>query len=429
MNIRFLCIVIAIALLCAFPVSAQQPSNANGRVVDQEGNPVQGAVVSFHPVGGKFEYKGKTNKKGKYFIDGLINSNNDKWTITFEGEGVLPVKFRIESRTVNRVLIGDVMEQSMKPGASIPEIVIKPLGSATVDLTVGSAEQVLAAAKAAAEENAIEKLVVVDDEGKRQTVQSKDPWDAALEAVAGGDLSGAVGSFDEAVEKAPDDPQRREVYAKVLYQLERHDEAETQARKAVELAPEGVDARMVLYSIAVARGDMTGAKAELDAALEVSPNDIRVLEQQAYVANQTGAIDDAIVAYEAITAAAPENSDAWVSLGGLYAGKGDSAKSAAAYQRVVELEPKDAHRVFYNLGALIMNDPERKDVDVKRAVGLFEKALEYKPDYAHAHKQLAFALLGTGDRAGAKSSLESYVQYAPDAPDAAQMQALLKGLK
>ena len=41
----------------------------------------------------------------------------------------------------------------------------------------------------------------------------------------------------------------------------------------------------------------------------------------------------------------------------------------------------------------------------------------------------AFALLGLGDREGAKASLEQYVSLAPEAADAAQMRNLIKSLK
>ena len=38
------------------------------------------------------------------------------------------------------------------------------------------------------------------------------------------------------------------------------------------------------------------------------------------------------------------------------------------------------------------------------------------------------ALLNTGDRAGAKGALQSYVDNEPNAPDASQMKALIKAL-
>ncbi len=120
--------------------------------------------------------------------------------------------------------------------------------------------------------------------------------------------------------------------------------------------------------------------------------------------------------------------DAWARLGDLYAGIGKSAKSEAAYERVGELDPEGAHRVFFNIGALIMNRTSRTDAETRKAIDAFRKAIQAKADYAEAHKQLAFALLGTGDRSGAKTELLAYVQHAPNAPDAEQMKNLADAL-
>jgi regulator of sirC expression with transglutaminase-like and TPR domain len=84
--------------------------------------------------------------------------------------------------------------------------------------------------------------------------------------------------------------------------------------------------------------------------------------------------------------------------------------------------------VFFNIGALIMNRSTRTEEETAKAIEAFRKAIEVKPDYAVAHKQLAFALLGTGDRSGAKMELQAYVQHAPDAPDAAQMKSLAEAM-
>ena len=43
-----------------------------------------------------------------------------------------PVEVRIESRTVNRVLVGDPMTTKLRPGKKPPPIPIRPLGKATV---------------------------------------------------------------------------------------------------------------------------------------------------------------------------------------------------------------------------------------------------------------------------------------------------------
>jgi cytochrome c-type biogenesis protein CcmH/NrfG len=214
----------------------------------------------------------------------------------------------------------------------------------------------------------------------------------------------------------------------VLYQLERYEEAESQATSSVELEPDNIDNRMVLYSIHVAKGDLDGAKAILEEARSLSPGDLRVLRQLAFIAGESGETADAIAAYEALTEADPLNSDGWLSLGDLYAATGELEKSEQAYQRVVELEPANAHQIFFNIGALAFNKPNRSDSETRKAISAFRKAIELKPDYVQAHKQLAFALLGVGDRAGARKALEEYVRLAPDAPDAQQMRNLIESM-
>ena len=110
-----------------------------------------------------------------------------------------------------------------------------------------------------------------------------------------------------------------------------------------------------------------------------------------------------------------------LSLGGLHAELGAFDKSEQAYQRVIELNPADAAQVFYNLGALTMNKDDRTEADTRRAVEAFRKAVDLRPDYAQAYKQLAFALLGAGDQPGARGALVFYVEHAPKAADVAQM--------
>jgi cytochrome c-type biogenesis protein CcmH/NrfG len=149
----------------------------------------------------------------------------------------------------------------------------------------------------------------------------------------------------------------------------------------------------------------------------------------AYVANESGDTEGAIAAYEGLVEVDPGNTENWLTLAGLYADMGAMDKSAAAYRKVVELDPDGAPQVFYNLGALLMNKPDRSDDDSRRAIEAFREAVKLDPNYREAHKQLAFALLGTGDRAGAKSELEACVALAPNAADSAQLKGLIQSLQ
>jgi tetratricopeptide (TPR) repeat protein len=423
--VRFAIPIVLLLVAATLPVQATSGSrDARGEVLDSEGNPVQGAIITFTPAdsANKTPVTAKTNKKGRFFIN-LFSDKGDNFDIAIEAEGFLPVEVFLESRNVNRTLVGDPITKQLKYGQSIPEIYIRPLGTGEVNITLAPEAEIVAAAQAAAAE------VAAKETAKKEAVKvQQDPWAEALALASDGDLTDAVPFFEKAIEKKPDDLERRETFAKVLYQLGRHEDAVEQATKAVELAPQSVGPRMVIYSSHVARGDLDAARAVLDEARAIAPENLNVLEQVGYIAEQQGDTEAAIEAYEQVVEISAAKADVWARLGDLYAGIGESAKSEAAYVRVGDLAPEGAHQVFFNIGALIMNRSTRTEEETSKAIDAFRKAIEVKPDYAQAHKQLAFALIGAGDTSGAKIELQAYVQHAPDAPDAAQMKSLAEAM-
>jgi len=420
--IGFLLVALASSVALAAPATCE----ARGTIVDENGNGIAGAKIIFAPTGNPAtKYDGKTNKKGRYYVPGMFNpSSEGKWNVKIEAEGYLPISMEIETRTVNGVLI-DEASTKLNPDADIPAVLIKAMGNARVDFVLSPADKVVQAAEALAAAKAAE-AAGADGGG---APKARDPYEAALESVSAGDLEGSVALFEKAVANDPDSAERQESFAKVLYQLERYDEAEPYAVRALEIEPDNVEMYMVLYSVYVGMGQLDQAGEALRSAEQVAPGDPRILQQLAYVASESGDTEGAIAAYEGLVETDPGNTENWLTLAGLYADAGAMDKSAAAYGKVVELDPEGAPQVFYNLGALLMNKPDRNDDDSRRAVEAFRQAVKLDPDYRDAHKQLAFALLGTGDRAGAKSELEACVALAPDAADSAQMKALIQSLQ
>jgi tetratricopeptide (TPR) repeat protein len=427
MNTRSLAIALVLAAVASSAaLAAPATCEARGQIVDQAGEPVVGAKITFAPTGNPAtQYDGKTNKKGRYYVPGMFNpSEEGKWSVQIEAEGYVPVSMEIETRTVNGVLI-DEATTKLNPGAAIPAVLIKPMGSARIDFVMSTAEEVAQAAEALAAAKAAE----AGGQGGGAAAPTRDPYEAALSSVSAGDLAGSVDLFVEAIEDEPDSAERKESLAKVLYQLERYDEAQGYAQQALELEPANVEMYMVLYSIYVGLGQLDQAGETLRAAEEIAPGDPKILQQLAYVASQSGDVEAAITAYEGLVEVDPSNPENWVTLAGLYADNGQMDESAGAYQKVVELDPEGAPQVFFNLGALLMNKPNRTQEDSDKAIEAFRQAIKLDPQYREAHKQLAFALLGAGDRAGAKTELEACVALAPDAPDAAQMKALIQSLQ
>jgi len=63
-----------------------------------------------------------------------------------------------------------------------------------------------------------------------------------------------------------------------------------------------------------------------------------------------------------------------------------------------------------------------------KVVSIAGRAVEIKPDYGAAQKELGLALLQIGDNAGAREALKSYVEISPNAPDATAMKGLIASL-
>jgi len=414
----WLCLLLVVS---ALPAVGQATQEANGTVVDHEGNPVQGAhVIVWAESNPSMQYDGTTSKKGRYVIPGMFTAKeNDLWKVTIEVEGYEAYEMHVESRTSNRTLIGDIRTIKLKPGAKPPGIPIRPFGKATVNF------------KVAPPDKAAELLGIPTQAQRQQAAQAQrkvDPWAAALTRAQDGDLEGSLELFDEAIEDEPESVERRKAYAQVLYQLDRYNDAEVQAKKAIELSPEDASTQMVLYTVSVGKDDMEQARGALERARELDPDNIDVLRQVAFVVDKTGTTQERIVAYEAVVEADPGDTETWLSLGYLYASSGNPAKSEEAYARVADLDPDNAQQVFFNLGALLMNAVDRSDDDTQKAIGMFRKAVEIDPKYAQAYRELAFALLNVGDRAGARQALEQYVEVAPNAPDVERMRQLMKAL-
>ena len=414
-----------VLLLCALPALAQQ-SEALGTVTDADGNPVKGALVKLWAESNpELIFKGKTNKKGRFFVPGLYTGKErDLWRAVVEFDGHVATSCKVENRNAQRVLLGEVRTITLGPDRNLPGIPLRPFGKVTLEFTVVPEDQVRQQMQQAQTAKADTDKKKDSSAGSSGGGNSRNPWVAALTKAQDGDLEGALPDFAKAIEDEPEDAERRSAYANVLYRLERWDEAESQAKKAIELDSASVAHRMQLYTVYVRSENFSAAEATLAEAREIDADNLDVLKQIAFLANRKGDTAEEIATYEKITQLDSKDVDAWANLGDLYGQQGNSAQSEAAYEQVVQLEPQSAHTVFFNLGELMMRESK-----ADKAIGHFNKAIELKPDYAAAHKSLGFALLNVQNFDGAKAALTEYVRLAGDAPDAVQIEQYIKTLQ
>ncbi len=416
---------IVVTLLSASLATAQLATSVGrGTVKDADGEPVAGVTVTFQNTANETaRVTTKTNKKGRFFVDNLLYYNTGRWLVVAELEGWVATAMAVESRT-QQAVVGKVNLQ-LSPDKKPTEIDIRPYGTATFDITMMT-EEAWAANNAAVAEDA---KVVAEASGAPVKVKpQEDPFQAAFRLANGGDLEGSLPFFEKAAKAAPDDSELLEGWANVLYRLDRTDDAIVQAQAAIAADPTRAGPYKIAYSGHMSNEDWGGAAASLDAMEANFPGDAWVLEQRAVLARETGDLETTIAAYETLVAARPDHKDGWVTLGSLYADAGDAERSREAYQKVVEIDPTDAYRTFFNIGALVRSKPDVPPKDNERAIAAFRKSIEIKPDYAPAHRELANALLAKGDLPGARASLQRYLEVSPDAADAAQVKAMIASL-
>ncbi len=87
---------IAVGML-ALPLAAQSRGNArlNGKVVDEQGQPVEGVVVKAQMVGQTEILSGTSDKKGEWRINGLANG---EWKVELSKDGLGPMMEMVEVR-------------------------------------------------------------------------------------------------------------------------------------------------------------------------------------------------------------------------------------------------------------------------------------------------------------------------------------------
>lgn len=396
-------------------VRAQGTFELVGKVTDADGSGIPGVVVKgWNQAFPDAVRQATTDKKGNYFLPGLLYSQqNREWVFSFEAEGLAPKNAKVVGRMGDRTIYAE-FERAFTPGSASFEISVRGIGEVRAEVTMGPPTPAGAPVSVGAEAGA--------------GGADEDPWAAANRKVQAGDLEGSLELFKKAIEAAPTDPERRELFARVLLKLDRSGDALIQARKAMTAAPERVESRMLMADIHASRGENEPAAALVAEALKLRPDDVGLLERSAWLAADLGKNEEAIGAYEKVVAARPDDKEAWLALGGLYHRAKRPSDAERAYKKVTELDPANAHQIFFNLGVLIADRPNLAPSDNAKAIEAFEKAVEIKPDYARAWQELGYAQLRAGRLGPARAALERYLELAPKAPDAAEIRETVKGL-
>lgn len=440
---RRIAITLAVASIIAVcDVSAQTSvSEINGKVLDPDGKPIPGAEISAQNKSFKDQLlKGTSDKRGNFSVPGLLYTATAlKWTVTITAPGFVPVKAHIVARGSNRTLY---MEDNAKLSAKTNsfEVTVHAFSEVRVEYTMrpGDAE---AEAAPPPPPPPPEPVAPVGEgaPGAAAAIPgipgaapgappANDSYGQAAELVRNGKAEDSVDLFKKAIEEKPDDWERRTTFARVLLGLDRQGEATIQANKAAQIAPDKAGPYVALTDIYLARGLSDKAAEAIAKAQQLEPDNMKVLERAAAVDANAGKLDEAIALNEKVLAMKPDNTEVMVALADLYNRKKQPKKAEEILDRIKAADPKNAYRTFYNLGVVIENRDDATEADHRKAMAAFRQAIELKPDYAVAHRDLGIALIRTGDLAEARKELQKYVDLAPTARDVGEIKGTIKSI-
>jgi len=134
---------------------------------------------------------------------------------------------------------------------------------------------------------------------------------------------------------------------------------------------------------------------------------------QASMLRESGKVPEAIAAYRAVLAEAPNLPDSWYNLGWLLRRAGDPTAAITAYDRAIGLNVSGPEEVLLNKGVIFADDL----LDPAKAQDSYRAALAINPGYGHARFNLANTLEDLGDREGAASEYRTLLQQSPSEPE------------
>lgn len=249
----------------------------------------------------------------------------------------------------------------------------------------------------------------------------------ADEAEALNDFAAAAEHLNKALEEQPNDPDLIWRRAQVLAKSGDRTQAVRLGNRVAALQPERKGVRLQTASWLLEDGDAENAISLAKREQELDP-DNPLVYKVLFLAMQdaTASKEELEAVATQWVAKAPDNPEAMVRLAGVKAARGDFAGAEELYRKIAAVDPANADRMFYNVGASILNQQGVGEEDRRRAVEAFKQAIAINPNNAKAYLQMGNAYAGLGEMDNAKSAWREFIKLQPESADAKALQDLVK---
>ena len=258
-------------------------------------------------------------------------------------------------------------------------------------------------------------------------------------------------TYQHLIELRPNLPQAHFQLAKAYGGLNDSDGLIKELQKTLALAPEHLNANIVLTRTWLREGNLTRAKEQLASLKVLAPNLTVVLALEGEILSKSGESDKALAAYRALFAAKP-NTGNLLRLTQLQwrMGKREAsinqieswinqhpddltARQALASAYIKLNRPRDAMAQYDQILKISENNPVAlndlawllRESDPDRALQLAKKASSIAPQSVSIKDTLAAILLIQGDTAGAQSIIENGLEIKPGSPTLLYRRAML----
>ena len=374
----------------------------SGTVKDASGTAVADVVVRLEPSKtGEPGLEAKTNKKGQYLF-ALVRAG--QYTLTANHAGM-------------RVSAIDVRQRDAERRVKFQKAEPVPAGSALPTLDIAGTDVIV-----------YDLVLVVDTAGAGSSGTGVPLLGSGqiVELLKGGELEKAHAEIDRALAEDPKNATMLYLRAYAEMQAGDVDTALASTDALLAASPGFSGAHLLRGNLLEKKGDgaaaLTEYRAEADGTADTTVRRdawVRI----AILSKAQGRSDETLEALRKIIELDPGNVVASSQLVDHYTQAGD-VDALSALLATAPDEVRNDPMVHFNLGASLYNQGK-----ADAAAQEFQKVIDQKPDLADAYKHLGFCKVTLGDFPGAITAVKKYLELAPAAPDAAQMQQLVSGLE
>lgn len=212
-----------------------------------------------------------------------------------------------------------------------------------------------------------------------------------------GDYDSAIEIYQKLIQIMPHMPEFHSNLANIYYLKGEVNEAISHYQNAITLNPSKQWTSIISQTLGFVyqenNKDLDAAISAYQSAYLLTPEDIDVYINLGSAFYDKEDYNNALTVYRSALELDPTNAKIHCNLGFLHWGKGDTDEAIKEYELAISYD-KSYDIAYNNLGVIYLDDLGR----VQRAIELFKQSIEYNPNYALAHFNLARAITVKGDK-------------------------------